>query len=199
MKRNIFVIATALLGASLGAFAQNTTNTPETVQRDVNQDRRIETGLKSGSLTTGEAARLERDQSQIDRLQAKALNDGKLSPAEREQLAAAQNRASHHINAAEHNGATGNPASASSQRMQADVQRNLNQDQRIEAGIQNGSLTNREVAATERGQARVAHKEFEAGRDGHVGAAEQRRIQHAENRKSREIHQQKNDGQERPL
>ena len=117
MKRKLIVIATALLGTSFGAFAQNTVNTPETVQRDVNQDRRIESGLKSGSLTTGEAARLERDQSQIDRLQAKALKDGHLSPAERQQLNAAQNRASHHIAAAEHNGASGNPASASSQRI----------------------------------------------------------------------------------
>lgn len=204
MKRNL-VISAFLLGASLGAFAQDvaptaaaSTSTPETVQRDVNQDRRIETGLKNGSLTTGEAARLERDQSRIDRLQAKALNDGHLSPAERQQLTAAQNRASHHINAAEGNAAHGNPASASSQRMQADVQRNLNQDKRIEAGIQNGSLTNREVAATERGQASVAHQEFEAGRDGHVGAAEQQRIQHRENNQSRQIHQQKHDGQERP-
>ena len=78
------------------------------------------------------------------------------------------------------------------------MQRNLNQDKRIEAGIQNGSLTNREVAATERGQAQVAHQEYAASRDGHVGAAEQQRIQHDENKRSRQIHQKKHDGQERP-
>lgn len=212
MKRNI-VISALLLGASLGVFAQNAAdntspannipasskpvNTGSTVQRDVNQQQRIENGLKDGSLTTGEAARLERDQSRIDRLQAKELQDGKLSPSERKQLQAAQNRAGHDIAAAEQNGAHGHPQSASSQRMQADVQRNLNQDRRIEAGVQNGSLTNREVATTERGQARVDHQEAVAGADGHVSAAEQERVQQAENRQSAKIHHQKHDAQER--
>ena len=93
--------------------------------------------------------------------------------------------------------ATGNPQSASSQRMQADVQRNVNQEQRIENGIQNGSVTNREAAKLEHGQARVEHKEARAGRDGHVGAAEQANIQHAENHQSRRIFKQKHDAQVR--
>jgi hypothetical protein len=81
--------------------------------------------------------------------------------------------------------------------MQADVQRNINQQQRIESGIQNGSLTNREVARLERGQAHVARKEARAGADGHVGAVEQQRIQRSENRQSRRIFRQKHDAQNR--
>jgi hypothetical protein len=61
-----------------------------------------------------------------------------LSPQERAQLQRAQNRASHDINAAVNNGAKGNPQSASSERMQADVQRNINQEQRIEQGVKSG-------------------------------------------------------------
>jgi hypothetical protein len=193
MNRNL-VLSAVLMAASLGAFAQTASST---VQRDVNQEKRIEQGLQNGSLTTREASQLERDESKVDRLQAQSLKDGKLSPAERQKLRAAQNKASRDINTAEHNGVNGNPLSASSQRMQADVQRNINQQQRVENGVQNGSLTNHEVAKLERGQAKVDHKEYVAGRDGHVGAAEQQRVQRAENHQSRRIRHEKHDAQER--
>jgi hypothetical protein len=181
--------------ASFAATAQTTT--AGTVQRDVNQQTRIEQGLQSGSLNTREAGLLEKEQSRVDRMQANALKDGKLTPTERARLNTAQNKASRDIYAAKHNGVSGNPLSTSSQRMQADVQRNVNQEKRIEAGVQNGSLTNREVGKVERGQARVDRKEFVAARDGHVGAAEQRNVQRTENRQSKRIFKQKHDAQVR--
>jgi hypothetical protein len=190
------VIAAAVLAAACAAsFAQTTT--AETVQRDVNQQTRIEQGLQNGSLNTREAAILEKEQSRVDRMQSQALKDGKLTPAERAKLEAAQNKTSRDIYTAKHNGVNGNPLSGSSQRMQADVQRNINQEQRIEGGVKNGSLTNREVGKLERGQARVDHKEYVAARDGKVGAAEQKRIQRSENRQSKRIYQQKHDAQVR--
>ena len=140
---------------------------------------------------------LQRIDAKVDRLQTQALKDGKLSPAEQARLKAAQDRTSQDIYAAKHNDVKGNPQSASSQRMQADVQRNVNQEKRIENGIQNGSLTNREAAKLERGQARVHRKEARAGHDGHVGAAEQAQVQRAENHQSRRIFRQKHDGQVR--
>jgi hypothetical protein len=187
------LILSALLAmASAGAFAQTAAST---VQRDVNQEKRIERGLQNGSLTTREAALLERDQAQVNRVQSQALKDGKLTDAERARLNAAQNKASRDIAAAEHNGVNGNPQSASSQRMQADVQRNINQQQRVENGIKNGSLTNHEVAKLEHGQAKVDRKEYAAGRDGHVGVHEQKRIQRTENRQSKRILREKHDAQ----
>jgi hypothetical protein len=193
MNRNSIITA-LLLSASFGAFAQTAAST---VQRDVNQEKRIEQGLQTGSITTREASVLERDESKVDRLQAKALKDGKLSDAERAKLKAAQDKASRDINTAEHNGINGNPLSATSQRAQADVQRNINQQTRIEQGVKNGSLTNHEVAKLERGQAKVDHREAVAGSDGHIGAKEQARIQHAENRQSKRIHREKTDAQVR--
>jgi hypothetical protein len=186
------LMACLLLGTAAAAFAQTPATT---VQRDVNQEQRIEQGLKSGALNTREAAALEREESRVDRMQANALKDGKLTPAEQARLNAAQNKVSKDIYADKHNNVTGNPQSASSKRMQADVQRNINQQQRIENGVQNGSLTNRETARLERGQSRVAHAEAAAGRDGHVGAAEQRHIQRAENRQSKRIYREKHDAQ----
>ena len=193
MKRQLIAGAVLSLFAAV-SFAQTTAGT---VQRDVNQQQRIENGLQNGSITTREASQLEKDEKNVDKLQAQALKDGKLSPAEQKKLRQAQNKASRDINTAEHNGVNGNPLSASSQRMQADVQRNVNQEKRVEAGVQNGSLTNHEVAKLENGQAKVDKKEALAGRDGHVGAAEQRNIQKTENRQSKRIHKEKTDAQTR--
>lgn len=187
-------VIAALLALSSSAFAQSAA---PTVQRDINQETRIEKGLQSGALTTREAATLQREESRVDRMQANALKDGKLTPAEQARLSAAQDKTSKDIYDAKHNAATGNPNSPSSQRMQADVQRNINQQQRIENGVRNGSLTNHEVAKLERGQSRVARKEARAGADGHVGAAEQARIQRTENRQSKRIHKEKHDAQEK--
>ena len=52
------------------------------VQRDVNQENRIEQGLKSGQLSTGEAAKLERGEARIDRMEKKARQQ--VEPAVRE-------------------------------------------------------------------------------------------------------------------
>jgi hypothetical protein len=187
------LIAAAALFACTGAFAQ--TNTATTTQRDVNQQTRIESGLKSGQLSTGEAAKLEKEESHVDRLQTQALKDGKVTPEEQARLKAAQDKTSADIAAAKHNNVTGNPNSASSKRMQADVQRNVNQQQRIENGVKSGELTNRETAKLEHGQAKVDRREARAGADGHVGAAEQARVQRGENRQSRRIFKQKHDAQ----
>lgn len=171
-----------------GALAQTAGSE---VQRDVNQETRIEQGLKSGQLSTGEAARLEKGEARIDKMESKALKDGSVSPQEAARIQRAQNQESEAINRAKHNDVTGNPNSASSQRMQADVQRNISQQNRIEQGIQSGQLTNKEASHLERGQARVDRAEGRAGADGHVGAREQARIQNRENNQSQKIYREK--------
>src|SRR5690242_4081628 len=170
MKFAHTAVAAALGLAFCGAaFAQ-----AGTVQRDVNQQQRIEQGLQSGQLTTREAGKLEREEARVERDQSRAMQDGKLSPAEKARLAREQNRVSRDIYREKHDAQTGNPNSASSQRMQADVQRNINQQQRIEQGVQSGQLTNREAGKLEHGQAHVDRKEARAGADGHVGAGEEK-------------------------
>ena len=161
------------------------------VQRDINQESRIEQGLKSGQLSTGEASKLERGEARIDRMERNALKDGNLSQQEANPINRAQNAESGRIEALRRKDVRGNPKSASSQRMQGDVQRNINQQSRIEQGVQNGSLSNKEVSNLERGQARVDRAEARAGADGHVSANEHARIQHKENRQSRKIFREK--------
>src|SRR3954469_21483400 len=181
MKLAYSVVAAALaVGFCGAAFAQ-----AGTVQRDANQQQRIEQGLQSGQLTTREASRLENEEARVERDQARAMKDGKLSPAEKARLEREQNAVSRDIYRESHDAQTGNPNSASSQRMQADVQRNINQQRRIEQGVQSGALTTREAAKLEPGQSRENRLEARAGADGHVSANEQQRIQRAENRQSR--------------
>ncbi len=185
-------VAALLSGAALAQGAATA------VQRDVNQQERIEQGLQSGALTTGEAARLEKQETKVEAMQKNALKDGTLSPAEKARLTKAQDNVSRDIYRDKHNARVGNPNSPSSQRLQADVQRNVDQQARIAQGAQSGQLTNREVAQLERGQARVTAAEAAAGANGRVGPYEQARIQTAENRRSARIHRKKHNAATKP-
>ena len=192
MKIAVPLSVASLLFCATGAMAAGA-GTTEVAQRDVNQQQRIEQGLQSGQLTTQEAGRLEHEEARVDRVESRRLRDGSLSPAEAARINLMQNRASADIYQEKHDAATGNPDSASSRRMQADVQRNVNQQQRIEQGAASGALTNHEVGRLERGQSHVDHREALAARNGQVSGGEQAGIQSAENRQSRHIRHQKHD------
>jgi hypothetical protein len=187
LRNSLIAAAVGSLFATL-AFAQ-TTGTE--VQRDINQQTRIEQGLQSGQLNTREAGRLEHEEAGVERMESRALKDGKLTDAEKARINNAQNKVSQDIYREKHDAQTGNPNSASSQRMQADVQRNVNQQTRIEQGVQSGQLTNRETGKLERGQGRDNRLQAKAARDGHVGAGEQRRIQVAEDHQSGRVWRKK--------
>jgi hypothetical protein len=171
-----------------GALAQ--TRTEHDVNRDVNQQERIEQGLKSGKLSTQEAGRLEREQQVINRIEAKDMKDGKMSAGEQQKLNRAKNRASQDIYSQKHDAQMGNPNSTSSRRMQADVGRNVTQQKRIQQGLDSGHLTNREAAMAESGQAHNARREANSAKGG-VTAAEQARVQAGENRSSRGVYRKK--------
>lgn len=185
-KSFIAVFTTALMCSSVQAQTSAT-------DRNVNQQQRIEQGLKSGELSTREASQLERTESRVSAVEAKSMKDGVVTSQEAARIDKAQDLASKQIYAQKHDNQTGNPDSASSNRMQADVQRNINQQKRIDAGVDSGALTTREAAHMQANQAQAEHREARAGRDGHVGAAEQAGIQRKENRDSRKIHRQKHD------
>ena len=190
MKKTTIAVVALTVG-TLFVIPVLAQNTADVVQRDVNQQQRIENGLQSGQLDTEEAAKLEKGEANIDKMEQRALSDGKMTNAEKQRIDAAQNKESQAIARAKSNGVTGDPSSASSQRMQADVQRNVNQEARVEQGIKSGQLTNREVGNLEHGQAHVDNKEAKAGANGHVSANEQHNIQAAENHQSKRIYNKK--------
>jgi hypothetical protein len=191
MKRTL--IAASLLLAGMGiAQAQQA---GENAQRDADQQERVEQGLQSGQLNTKETGQLERQEQSIDRQESRDLKSGgTLTPQEQSRINREQNRVSGDIYQDKHNGVTGNPNSASSQRLQTDVQRNANQQQRIANGQNSGQLTSTEAGHLEGGQKRVNRNEANAAANGHVGAGEQGRIQGRENNQNRRVYDKKHNG-----
>jgi hypothetical protein len=80
----------------------------EVGQRRENQQDRIAQGIKSGQLTAGETAKLERQQQSINHQDAsmRAANGGKLTGADKAALNQRQNNASKNIYAKKHNSQT---------------------------------------------------------------------------------------------
>lgn len=74
-------------------------------------------------------------------------------------------------------------------------QRQANQQQRIDQGVQSGALTQQEAARLERGQQHVQNLENKAVADGRVTAKERARIEHAQDVQSKRIYRQKHDRQ----
>ena len=60
--------------------------TPKIDQRQANQEKRIQQGVASGSLTPKEAARIEKRETKIAADEAAAKSDGKVTAAERKKL-----------------------------------------------------------------------------------------------------------------
>lgn len=187
--------AIAVLLASLAAvpaFAQvSAARDAADVQRDVSQQQRIDAGLKSGQLTTKEASKLEAKETHIEKLEAHADANGHISAAEQKRIDADQQRLSKEIHADKTNDKTGNPDSLSSQRMQRDVAADVNQQKRIEGGIQSGSLSTKEAGSLERGQAHDTRLQAEAAANGHIHSNEEAKIAHADENQSKRIHNAK--------
>jgi hypothetical protein len=99
MNRVTRLVLLMVLGASLSVSAA------EVDRREHRQQERIAQGVKSGELTPGETARLEKKQAAIRQEvnQERAANGGRLTPAERRQVNRQENRLSRQIYRAKHN------------------------------------------------------------------------------------------------
>lgn len=196
MNARLVRIGLAVVVASVftPAFAQAPAGSQVETGRDLAQQQRIENGLQSGQLTTREAGKLERGEARIEKMENNADRNGSVSARESARIAAAQNRERAAIYRQKHDAQVGDPASASSQRLQADVQRNVNQQARIAQGERSGQLTTREAGSLERGQARVDRATARAAANGRVGAGEQARLQARESRQSARIARLKHNG-----
>lgn len=81
------------------AQVQNLNPKSEVGQRQREQQERIGQGIKSGQLTAGESARLENQESHVNKEVARdrAANGGTLTPGERAKVNHQQNKVSRHI------------------------------------------------------------------------------------------------------
>jgi hypothetical protein len=105
MKR--FLIGTLLSAALLlpAGFAQNDEKEGRIQQRKENQQQRIGNGVKSGQLTPGETARLETQESSLNKeiRTDRRQNGGNLTNNEKKQINRQQNRLSKDIYRDKHN------------------------------------------------------------------------------------------------
>lgn len=87
------------------ASEQSVNPTSEVKRREENQQDRIAQGIKSGQLTAGEAAHLEKREAAINKeiKNDRAANGGKLTPAERRKVNRQENRTSAAIYRKKHN------------------------------------------------------------------------------------------------
>lgn len=169
---------------------------PTIEQRKENQQDRIANGVKSGELTAGETANLEKKEAAINKETAKdrAANGGKLTPAERAQVNRQQNRLSNQIYRDKHNA---NVAHYGNNKV---GQRRENQQDRIAQGIKSGELTPSETAKLEKQQQGI-NKQVAADRKANGGKltpAERKQVNGEQNQASRNIYRKKHNAATQP-
>ena len=96
MTRIVSILLSTMFVLALGISVSAQT-TPSVDRREHRQQRRIRHGVRSGSLTRREAARLQTQQARTRRLEAKAKSDGTVNRRERARLQSRENRTSRHI------------------------------------------------------------------------------------------------------
>src|SRR5437870_13081428 len=201
-ETKILLLSAALAAMMLPAAAQTSTTptqpTPvpatrkpgEIQERKENQQDRIGEGVENGSLTAGEAGRLERQESRLNQegRRMRATNGGKLTAADRAKLNRQQNRLSKEIYQQKHNAQkqNTNPKSEVGKRLE-------NQQDRIGQGIENGSLTPAEAARLEKKEAAINHEvnNMHEHNGGKRTPAEKAKVNRQENRVSHQIYRDK--------
>lgn len=164
----------AVVGLGSIALAQGSTQTKRVDRREQRQQDRVANGLKDGSLSAGEAARIERDEAKVRRDEAAAKADGVVTKRERARL-------NHELNH------TSREISRDRRNSPGVDRREQNQQNRVAAGLKNGSLTSREAAKIERDEAKIQRDEAAAKADGVVTKREKARLNRELNHTSREI------------
>lgn len=114
LKKTALLLALTMTSGITLAQSTGTASTARIDQRQANQQQRIDRGVKSGALTQKEAARLQKGQQRIGRMETKAMADGKMTPRERRRIEQAQNAQSRKIYEEKHDKQRAKPAAAQS-------------------------------------------------------------------------------------
>ncbi|MBI5107465.1 MAG: hypothetical protein HZA62_01835 [Rhodocyclales bacterium] len=102
MNRTTTLLVSLFVAVALPVFAQTApakdpAATPGIDKRQAEQQKRIDQGVTSGSLTPKEAARLEKGQERVQKMEDKAKSDGTVTAKERARIQQAQNVQSRHV------------------------------------------------------------------------------------------------------
>ncbi len=105
LSATLVMLAMPVVAQSTPAATADPAPKSEVGKRQENQQDRIAQGVKSGQLTAGETAHLERNQARINRQirRDRQANGGKLTPQEKAQINHEQNRQSRQIYRDKHN------------------------------------------------------------------------------------------------
>jgi hypothetical protein len=181
------LIAAAVLAAfALPALPQ--TDQQRIDNRQDNQKAAIEKGVKSGQISAEEAARLQKGQERVRKMEKDAMADGKMTKDEKVKLEQAQDRQRERIRA----------ATDKKENTQARIDgRQANQQARIDKGVKSGQLTKEEAAWLQEGQERVRRLEAEAMADGVITKEEKLKIEQAQDMQRQRIKNEGRDGQRR--
>ena len=95
--KSMKIVTAAVIAAFAFPVLAQTTSTPRVDQRQEQQQQRIDQGVKSGQLNQKEAARLEKGQARVQKMEDKASADGKVTAKERRRIKAAQDKQSRRI------------------------------------------------------------------------------------------------------
>jgi hypothetical protein len=194
----ITFLSAALAILALPVVAQTTDAsapvTGQTInQRKENQQDRIANGVKSGELTAGETANIENKESDLNHEEKdmRALDNGKLTNADKTTLNQQQNKLSNQIYQDKHNSAVQNtdPKSEVGQRAE-------NQQDRIAQGVKSGQLTAGETAHLESNEAKVNQevRNDRAANGGKLTSQEKKQVNRQQNKMSRQIYRDKHNG-----
>jgi hypothetical protein len=194
----------ALCSAALAVFAlpvvaqsaapAATPVTGESIQdRKENQQDRIGNGVKSGELTAGETANLEKKEKAVNQEERdmRKLDNGKLTSADKKTLTQQQNKLSNQIYKDKHNAAVQNTTPKSEVGKRAE-----NQQDRIAQGVKSGQLTAGETAHLEKNEAKINHevRNDRAANGGKLTPQEKKQVNRQQNRESRKIYRDKHNG-----
>ena len=213
MKRIYTGILAFVSMATLAAMAQTTgtptTSTPSTSapststpvtgktiqERKNNQQERIGNGVENGSLTAGEAAKLEKKESNLNKEERnmRAADGGKLTDADKAKLTNQQNRLSKDIYQQKHD------AQVQPKANNEVNARDKAQQERIGQGIKSGQLTAGEAANLEKKEANLNKEERtdRAANGGKLTAGEKKQINRQQNGLSKQIYNKKHNARKR--
>jgi hypothetical protein len=169
---------------------------PSIAERKENQQDRIANGVKSGQLTPGETANLEKKEAAINKETSadRATNGGKLTSAEKAQVNKQQNQVSKQIYTDKHNT---NTAHYGNNKV---GQRRENQQDRIANGVKSGQLTPSETGKLEKQQQGI-NKQVASDRKangGTLNAAQKKQVNKEQNQASRNIYKKKHNAATQP-
>jgi len=109
MKKVTTILLTFVLVLGTGVVTMAQTATPRVNRRERNQQKRIHQGVRSGSLTRREAARLERQEARTRAAEAAAKADGTVTRKERRHLRHRESHTSRNIYRQKHDRQHRNP------------------------------------------------------------------------------------------